>query len=447
MSRLFISILGNGSLNRETGKFEYSPCEYLFEDEKQPKTRYVQEAAIRHFCKGWDSSAGDHVKILCTEQSSVNQWCNGQDELLLSCLEKLRSQPEYEKICFGSAEVKMPCGKNKDELWEIFEKLLECVDEGDEVYIDVTHGFRSLPMLMLVAVPYLRLLKKVDVKAITYGAFEAKNADGSVPVFDLTDFITLMDWTNAARNFVNYGRFDDCRKLLDRANKDILRETRGQDAEASLCREISKSVDDFTRKIEQNRLESGIVRGVGNKIFDNLQSLKDFDMRVPAFKPLIDVVSQKLEGFNENDNGNVFKAVDWCIEHRFLQNGYSILLEGCINIAMDRLVKLGIFAAADKKDSVKRQVVINTSKYWVEKVGEGDSNKLEELNRSIPFRESIFNNNMEYAKSFETLNKTRNAFMHCGTGKNELPTGLDELEKRLCKLNENLKQWYKEIGE
>src|SRR5215813_14716663 len=47
--------------------------------------------------------------------------------------------------------IDIPSGKSEAELWQIFEKLTGCLDEGDEVVFDVTHAFRSLPILTLLA--------------------------------------------------------------------------------------------------------------------------------------------------------------------------------------------------------------------------------------------------------------------------------------------------------
>lgn len=91
------------------------------------------------------------------------------------------------------------------------------MEEGDEVYFDITHGFRSLPMLGMVLMNYAKALKGIKVKAITYGAFDALGSRFNieeripdpeqriVPLLDLTGFHELQEWSIAADNFVKSG--------------------------------------------------------------------------------------------------------------------------------------------------------------------------------------------------------------------------------------------------
>lgn len=44
----------------------------------------------------------------------------------------------------------IPNGKNEEEMWEIFETLFDKIEEEDELYIDLTHRFRYIPMLVMI---------------------------------------------------------------------------------------------------------------------------------------------------------------------------------------------------------------------------------------------------------------------------------------------------------
>ena len=93
-------------------------------------------------------------------------------------------------------------GTSTNELWEIFNVYADSVGEGDEIILDITHGFRSLPVLALPAIAYLRQVKNVEFKHILYGAFEARDpSKNETPIFNLTPFVSLLDWTNAVNVF------------------------------------------------------------------------------------------------------------------------------------------------------------------------------------------------------------------------------------------------------
>ncbi len=106
-------------------------------------------------------------------------------------------------------------GKSEAELWAIFDILTTQFAEGDELIVDLTHGFRSLPFLGFLAVAYLRIARRVNVHGVYYGAWEARDKDTNrAPVFDLTPFVALLDWTIAADRFERLGDAGDLARLL-----------------------------------------------------------------------------------------------------------------------------------------------------------------------------------------------------------------------------------------
>ena len=117
--------------------------------------------------------------------------------------------------------VEIPDGADENELWSLFQAVVDAVDVQEEVIFDITHGFRSLPFLSLLAVAYLRQIKQIELRAILYGNFEAR--DRSVephrtPVIDLSRFVSLFDWMTAADRFIRFGDASDLARHL-RAEK------------------------------------------------------------------------------------------------------------------------------------------------------------------------------------------------------------------------------------
>ncbi|HOT92918.1 MAG TPA: TIGR02221 family CRISPR-associated protein [Anaerolineae bacterium] len=102
--------------------------------------------------------------------------------------------------------VPIPEGHSEGELWEIFDALTGSVSEQEMVIFDITNSFRSIPLLVFLAAAYLRTARRVKVHRVIYGAWEArdKEVDHS-PVFDLTPFVTLLDWLTATNQFIYTG--------------------------------------------------------------------------------------------------------------------------------------------------------------------------------------------------------------------------------------------------
>jgi CRISPR-associated Csx2 family protein len=117
--------------------------------------------------------------------------------------------------------VDIPDGHSEEELWKIFDAMIENVQPGDELVFDITHSFRSLPFITFLVAAFLRIAREVTVNHVLYGAFEARNEQtGISPVFDLSPFIQLLDWTVATQQFLETGNAQNIAKFLEREGKD-----------------------------------------------------------------------------------------------------------------------------------------------------------------------------------------------------------------------------------
>lgn len=112
------------------------------------------------------------------------------------------------RACLGSRlePVPIPEGQSEEELWQTFDAITEAVTEHDRVLFDITHSFRSIPLLTFLAASYLRVVRQIEVDHVVYGAFDARDRETNrTPVFDLTPFVTLLDWLTATDRFIDVG--------------------------------------------------------------------------------------------------------------------------------------------------------------------------------------------------------------------------------------------------
>jgi CRISPR-associated DxTHG motif protein len=125
---------------------------------------------------------------------------------------KKRIPPDKLKV------VPIPEGHTEADLWEIFSALTNTVAEREEVVFDITHSFRSIPFLSFLAAAYLRAARRANIRAVVYGAYEARPKDdpGPRPVFDLTPFVSLLDWLAATNQFIYTGDAQYLARLLYR---------------------------------------------------------------------------------------------------------------------------------------------------------------------------------------------------------------------------------------
>jgi len=154
---------------------------------------YVFPQALRQFADF------DKMLVFVTKEAKNSTWT------VLEALEDPRIKP-----------IDIPIGETTAEMWGIFDQIIEQVDEGDSVIFDITHGLRSIPFLMFLFAAFLKFSRSVTIESVYYGALELGNQKKGVPapVFDLSEFVNMLDWLTAADRFVETGDGQLLSKLL-----------------------------------------------------------------------------------------------------------------------------------------------------------------------------------------------------------------------------------------
>lgn len=137
-------------------------------------------------------------------------------------------------------KVPIPTGRDDAEMWGIFDRVIEHIQEGEEVTFDITHGLRSIPFLAFLFAAYLKSAKNVRLRAILYGALDLKD-DGVAPVLDLSSFSAMLDWINATDQFVQTGNANRLAELLVgvKEQKRAAETLRAVSQAAFLCQPVS----------------------------------------------------------------------------------------------------------------------------------------------------------------------------------------------------------------
>ncbi len=228
-----ISFLGTGS---------YQETEYVY-GERACRTRLFPAALLR-LCPEVSS-----LRVLATEQAR-QRW----EQELVREIDRLRTPDQ------GWSLVPIPEGRSEHELWDLFDTLVAQVGEGDTVLLDVTHGFRSLPLIAAVATAYLRVARGVRLHGLLYGAYEARDADGRAPVFDLTPLATLLDWTAAADLFRRTGNAEPLAGLLEETQNTLHRARRGAAGLPTRLKSAAGALRGLSRALRLLRVREAMER-------------------------------------------------------------------------------------------------------------------------------------------------------------------------------------------
>lgn len=298
MAKKFMSFLG-------TGKYEV--CSYTLCNNKSGKVKFVQDALIDFCCQSY--TADDSICIFLTKEAREKHW------------------QELEQIL---AAKNLPCqikginindSKSNADIWTLFNTLYESIDEKDEIIFDLTHSFRYLPMLFFSVLNYAQYLKKIDVKGIYYGAWEARAEDNDeAPVFDMLPSYELMKWASAADAFTNYGAAD---KIVD-----LVKSKNDQDS-----LKLAKNINEISEAINCSRGYEIVAGDIFRETKEQIEMLNTG--KIEAFKPILKTVTDQISVFESLSAKNFIPAVEWCIERNMVAQGVTILQEGILTYLLE----------------------------------------------------------------------------------------------------------------
>ncbi|TVQ93803.1 MAG: TIGR02221 family CRISPR-associated protein [Chromatiaceae bacterium] len=124
----------------------------------------------------------------------------------------LYSHPERAPgLCDAHLE-RIPYARDSAEQVELLRIMAAHVEADDRVDLDVTHGFRHLPMLAILAALHLGSVRRARIGGIWYGAFDP--GSGEAPVHDLAGLLHIADWLQALHRYDKDGDYGAFAHLL-----------------------------------------------------------------------------------------------------------------------------------------------------------------------------------------------------------------------------------------
>ncbi len=111
----------------------------------------------------------------------------------------------------------IPYGRKQEEQTEILKIMADCVTDEDKVTLDITHGLRHLPMLVVLSAMYLKVVKAVEVAGIYYGAKDMQHLETEevAPALDLSGLLQIAEWVKALNSFDKDGDYGVFSELLE----------------------------------------------------------------------------------------------------------------------------------------------------------------------------------------------------------------------------------------
>jgi len=321
MAKILISSLGTGDIKKDSDK-DYSKTIYKIDGKGYPET-LTAKVLIEHFGidktifigtnkSMWDnlyySFGGEDGQYLdsLTEKKKIGV----ADDDLIELNRCIDNHLKHN----GSMSILIEYEKNtSDEIWDNFEKLIEIknhIEDGDEIYLDITHGFRYMPILNIFLLEFISIFQSpiVQIKGVYYGMLSDKISE----IIDFKIFFDLLEWTKAINMFKHNS---NAQQLVELLEKD------------SSSDEVTKIFTQFSNNLQLANMASlwQFMKGAGKKI----KKLKESDNKIIKLLSN-DLVDMTKRFDKEKQSDFQYELALWLYENKNYALSYLALYEAII---------------------------------------------------------------------------------------------------------------------
>lgn len=186
---------------------------------------------------------------------------------------------------------------------------------NDELIVDVTHSFRSLPIFIMNLLMYLQNVsrKRITISHIHYGMLEIQKELGFTPIIDLKAILEVNKWITGAYSFSNYGNAYMISQLVEEENKSA-----------------STLLKDFSNLMNLNHLYA--IKRVSQRL-SSIRNTK-YEIMLPnlIINPIVDkFIGQFHINLTNKDSVFQLKLAKWQLNHQKYAQAFLTLTEAIIS--------------------------------------------------------------------------------------------------------------------
>lgn len=242
MAKILISPLGVGGQFQNQHQREYRKTCYRIDEVDYPQSSFVAsvlyqnlqldgiifigtvksmwEEVYRFFCEANNQPFNEDYWLTLAETiDSLNA---------NSSINALNLDPLNQVLGEHSTSILIHYGLNETEIWKNLEQIIQIKDflnNGDEVYLDITHSFRSLALFQFLTLTFINDLlseRNIKLKGVYYGMLDVNRELGYTPIVDLGSLFEMMDWIKGAYSLKSYGDGELIAQLLKAKGEEVL---------------------------------------------------------------------------------------------------------------------------------------------------------------------------------------------------------------------------------
>lgn len=328
--------------------------------------------------------------------------------------------------------VDIPPPERPELLWEIFRLVCNELREGEAV-LDVTHGFRAIPIVGLMAVSFMHATRPEAVRSVYYGAFEAVPREEKVkPIWDLTPLVELMDWTSALEMYTRTGNATGLGDLTDRVHRRAWEYGDHHESRPRSLQSVGRALRDLSSALAACR-----PRQVPERARKALKLMEEARQEAARYAPAFEAIQDRLRDetgvfARKLDEAKVASVLDhqldmirWYVKHKQPLHAFALAREWLVTLECFR----SGLSWTDKEQRAQAERALGAAEHAA---GEKTSESPEpepSLPEPLPLPQPLMS-------AWSWVSNTRNDLLHCGMrpvqlSPNEIESRLTELEERL----------------
>ena len=426
MSRVYLSFLGLGSFKSNKKQYVYDPTIYELSGKKSSVTEFIQVAELQIL----GAHNFDKIIIVATQKSYDTHFKKLEPQLLQAGAENINHLVISEEM-------------TPEAQWEWFEKVLNLIEQDDNLTIDLTHGYRSIPIIFSTAINFLQKARNITLNAVYYGAFDKDRK--LVPIIDMKDFYIINEWAEAVSRLVEDA---DARKMAEVAQK-----TDSFQAGELSDIELITAFEDLT-----NAVRNVDIHNVSEKADKAIQLIKNKEKNTSTIgRILLQLVMNKFTSITTDEplSGRYDKTyfdvqleiIRLLIEHRLFMQAYTVMREFIGSIGLIDIEKARTDNNKGRSQRYRfAEVFINMFQVEEDKWKFQEKGKATECEQLRPYYEKlkVFGIASILRNFTKNLTDYRNSFDHAWTLKQKAHS---DIEEKGLKFNKNLKEVIRLLAE
>ena len=232
----------------------------------------------------------------------------------------------------------------EEEVLQAFQRLVEAVQPGETVILDVTYSLRHLPFVYFAALIFLTALRGVKLDGIYYGARELPSQDGMAPIVNVTPLFRLVQWYHAVQTARDSGDLRAVAKALAQDVGELFRRgagdvdlSRAKDAAGRLAQDLAARLP-LETGLRAAALQRALERlvGTGPAFSPSHLALGELQTLVTSLAVSSGISTKDQIVLDKAELDRQLRLAEWYAGQRDIPGALLILREWIVNLVLWR---------------------------------------------------------------------------------------------------------------